>query len=146
MTVKDHIHLSPDESAKLSVNKLSWRFTAAATVFCGVAAVCDWNGAVPALAAEASAQRIEVVARKFEFGPKEIHVKKGQRITIVLTSPDFVHGFSVPDFNVRADGIPGKAVEITFVADKAGKYIFLCDNFCGEDHDKMTGFLIVTEQ
>ena len=63
----------------------------------------------------------------------------------MLTSPDFVHGFSVQDFNVRADGIPGKTVEVTFVADKAGKFIFLCDNFCGEDHDKMTGFLIVTE-
>ena len=85
------------------------------------------------------------MAAKFAFGPKEIRVKKGQRITIVLTSPDFVHGFSVPDFNVRADGIPGKTVEVTFVADKAGKFIFLCDNFCGEDHDKMTGFLIVTE-
>jgi len=93
----------------------------------------------------APAQRIEITATKFAFEPKEIRVKKGTRVTIALKSPDFVHGFSLPDFNVRADGIPGKTVEITFVADKAGKFIYLCDNFCGEDHDKMTAFLIVTE-
>lgn len=95
--------------------------------------------------AQAPAQRIAVEARKFDFGPKEIKVKKGRRITLVLTSKDFVHGFSVPDFNVRADAIPGKTIEVTFVADKAGKFTFVCDNFCGEDHDKMMGFLIVTE-
>ncbi len=63
----------------------------------------------------------------------------------MLTSPDFVHGFSVPDFSVRADGIPGKTIEVTFDADKAGNFIYLCDNFCGEDHGTMTEFLIVTE-
>ena len=108
-------------------------------------AALNLNLAVPASAADAPAQRIEVQARKFTFGPNEIRVKKGQRVTIVLTSPDFVHGFAMPDFNVRGDGIPGKTVEITFVADKAGKFIYLCDNFCGEGHDKMTGFLIVTK-
>ena len=89
--------------------------------------------------------RIEMIAGKFAFVPGELRVKMGQRITVVLSSPDFVHGFSVPDFNVRADGIPGKTVEITFVADKVGKFHFLCDNFCGEGHDRMSGFLIVTE-
>ena len=113
-----------------------------------VAAAVLWHPLIPmtpARAADAPALRITVDARKFDFGPKEIRVRKGQRVTIVLTSPDFVHGFSVPDFNVRADGIPGKTMEVTFVADKAGKFIYLCDNFCGEDHHKMTGFLIVTE-
>jgi cytochrome c oxidase subunit II len=114
----------------------------AALALCGASAALYLNGAV---AADAPTQRIEIIAGKFAFDPKEIRVKKGTRVTIVLTSPDFVHGFSLPDFNVRADGIPGKTVEVTFVADKAGKFIYLCDNFCGEDHDKMTAFLIVTE-
>jgi cytochrome c oxidase subunit 2 len=127
------------------MNKRSWRYAAAATLLCEVAAAFYLSGVVPTLAADVPAQRIEVVAKKFEFGPKEIRVKKNQRVIIVLTSPDFVHGFSLPDFNVRVDGIPGKTVEVTFVADKAGKFIFLCDNFCGEDHDKMTAVLIVTE-
>ena len=28
---------------------------------------------------------------------------------------------------------------------KAGKFHFLCDNFCGAGHDEMSGFLIVEE-
>jgi cytochrome c oxidase subunit 2 len=122
----------------------TWRYAAAALCL-GVAAAGYQYGLAPAMAADAQAVRIAVAATKFAFGPQEIRVKKGSRVTIVLTSPDFVHGFSVPDFKVRADGIPGKTVEVTFVADKAGKFIFLCDNFCGEDHDRMTGWLVVTE-
>ena len=124
------------------MKQISWRFRAAAVAVAGAAAASlYWVSA----SAQMPPVRIEVEARKFEFGPKEIRVKKGQRITILLTSTDFVHGFSMPDFNVRADGIPGKMIEVTFVADKAGRFIYLCDNFCGEGHDKMSGFLIVTE-
>jgi cytochrome c oxidase subunit II len=126
------------------MGKNSWRYAAVALCI-GVAAAGYRYGLAPVMAADAPAVRIAVEAKKFAFGPKEIRVKKGTRITIVLTSPDFVHGFSVPDFKVRADGIPGKTIEVTFVADKAGKFIFLCDNFCGEDHDRMTGWLVVTE-
>jgi len=71
--------------------------------------------AVAAGTADAPARRLSVQACKFDFAPKEIRVTKGERVTIVLTSPDFVHGFSVPDFNVRADGIPGKTIEVTFI-------------------------------
>ena len=123
------------------MKKKSLRLSAIALV-CG-AAPLYWVSA--ASNAQEPPPRIAVEARKFEFGPKEIRVKKGQRITIVLTSSDFVHGFAMPDFSVRADGIPGKTIEVTFVADKVGKFIYLCDNFCGEGHDRMSGFLIVTE-
>jgi cytochrome c oxidase subunit II len=122
------------------------RLTAALLcVGAGVPGGVFFNRTLAADAPAANAERIEVLAKKFDFGPKEIRVRKGARVTIVLTSPDFVHGLSVPDFNVRADGIPGKTIEVTFVADKAGKFIFLCDNFCGEDHGTMTGWLIVGE-
>ena len=123
------------------MNRLRLRLWAAALAVC-CAAAPYLNTAT---ATDAPTLRIEMIAGKFAFDPKEMRVKKGTRVTVVLTSPDFVHGFSVPDFNVRADGIPGKTVEVTFVADKAGKFIYLCDNFCGEDHGTMTGFLIVTE-
>jgi cytochrome c oxidase subunit II len=128
------------------MKKPSWRLRTAAiaTVVCAAAVPLYLMAAASNVQEPAS--RITIDARKFEFGPKQIQVKKGQRVTIVLTSPDFVHGFALPDFNVRADGIPGKTVEITFVADKAGKFIYLCDNFCGEDHDRMSGFLVVTER
>lgn len=117
----------------------------AAGVLAAAGATALYINAVAADVSGASTERIEITATKFAFEPKEIRVKKGTRVTLLLKSPDFVHGLSIPDFNVRADGIPGKIVEITFVADKAGKFIYLCDNFCGEDHDRMAAWLVVTE-
>ena len=98
-----------------------------------------------ALAAAAEPERIALSATKFAFSSKEIKLRKGRPVTFVLSSLDFVHGFSVPDFNVRQDTIPGKTVEVTFTPDRAGRFIFLCDNFCGEGHDQMAGVLVVTD-
>ncbi len=111
------------------------------------AAIAGVAGYLLAAAAHGAAagERIALVAAKFTFSQPEIRLKKGRPVTIALTSPDFMHGFSVPDFNVRADVVPGKAVEVTFTPDRSGRFAFLCDNFCGEGHDHMSGFLIVTD-
>jgi cytochrome c oxidase subunit II len=118
------------------MSRLAWSLLAAA-------ALCGPAGYYAAQAA--GAERIVVSAKKFSFDKQEIRVKKGRPVTLVLSSSDFEHGFSVPDFNVRADFVPGKTVELTFTPDRAGRFEFLCDNFCGEGHDGMSGFLVVTE-
>ena len=99
-----------------------------------------------AAAAGEGGQRIAVNATKFDFTVTEIRVRKGRPVTFVLTSPDFMHGFAVPDFDVRADFVPGRIVELTFTPDRAGRFTFLCDNFCGEGHDVMSGTLVVTDE
>ena len=83
--------------------------------------------------------RIPVKAAKFEFTPSEITVKRGNPVTLVLTSVDFDHGFSCPDFKLRSDLIPGKEIELTFTPARVGRVLFTCDNFCGEGHDDMSG-------
>jgi cytochrome c oxidase subunit 2 len=55
-----------------------------------------------------------------------------------------VHGFSLPDFGVRRDVAPGAPVEVTITPAKSGRFHYLCDNFCGEGHDRMGGLLVVT--
>ena len=90
-------------------------------------------------------RRIGLQAKKFEFTPTEITVKRGNPVTLVLTSLDFDHGFSCPDFKLRSDFIPGREIELNFTPEKAGRYLFVCDNFCGEGHDDMSGVIIVTE-
>jgi cytochrome c oxidase subunit II len=109
-----------------------------AAALCGVLALASTGST-------ATVQRIELSARKFEFSATEIRVKKGQPVTLLLRAEDFAHGFSIPDFNARADFVPGRSIELTFTPDRSGSFVFLCDNFCGEDHDFMTGMLIVTE-
>jgi cytochrome c oxidase subunit II len=120
------------------MKRLFWSLVAAA-------AVLGPAGYYAATAADAGPQRIALTATKFQFDQKEIHVRKGRAVTFVLNTPDFAHGFAVPDFNVRADFKPGKAIEFTFTPDRAGRFVILCDVFCGEGHDQMSSFLIVTE-
>jgi len=99
------------------------------------------------LGARVAAQQprvIPVVARKFVFLPNEIRVKKGETVTLELTAPEVVMGLNIPGFKVRADIIPGTVSKLTFTPDKAGSFPFLCDIFCGDGHEGMSGTLIVT--
>lgn len=96
-------------------------------------------------AGDAGARRIELRARKFEFMPAEVRVARGRPVTFVVTSEDFVHGFNLPDFGVRRDLVPGMAVEVTITPAKSGRFHYLCDNFCGDGHDRMSGILVVAD-
>lgn len=96
--------------------------------------------------AVAAPRRIAVKGSNFVFTPSEIKVRKGESVVFVLTTEDFPHGFALPEFKVRRDFLPGKVVELPFTADKAGKFHLICDNFCGEGHDMMSGWLIVSEK
>jgi cytochrome c oxidase subunit II len=96
------------------------------------------------IAAAPPARRIEITAKRFEFIPPEISVARGTRLTLVVTAIDFVHGFSMPDFAIRNDLLPGKPAEVTLTPGTPGRFHYLCDNFCGDGHDRMSGILVVT--
>ena len=87
---------------------------------------------------------IKVSARRFVFTPSQIALKKGEPVVFELTTEDVFMGFNVPDFNVRADIVPGKTQRLSLTPDKAGTFIFLCDVFCGDGHETMNGTLVVT--
>lgn len=95
---------------------------------------------------EGSGRRIAITARRFAFSTQEIRATAGESITLEITSTDFVHGFSLPELGARVDVPPGAPVELPLRGLRAGRYTFLCDNFCGEEHDRMTGVLVVTPQ
>lgn len=88
-------------------------------------------------------RRVELGLSRFTFSRVEIHAQSGETLTLALTSSDFVHGFSVPELNARLDVPPGSSHELTLPALPEGRFIYLCDNFCGEGHDKMSGLLVV---
>jgi cytochrome c oxidase subunit 2 len=87
---------------------------------------------------------IEVVAKRFAFEPARIEVKEGERIKLVLTSADGVHGVQIKKFKVSKK-IPrgGDPVTIEFVAAAAGEFPILCSEYCGDGHEDMKGMLIV---
>ena len=93
--------------------------------------------------AQSGPRVIKVSARRFVFTPSEIALKKGEPVTFELTTEDVFMGMNVPDFGVRSDIVPGKVMRLSFTPDKAGTFIFLCDVFCGDGHETMSGKLTV---
>ncbi len=89
--------------------------------------------------AQAKERVIRVTARRFAFLPREIRLKKGVPVVLEFVTADVVMGFNAPDFNVRTDIIPGKVSRLRLVPDKTGTFVFLCDIFCGEGHEGMSG-------
>jgi len=90
-------------------------------------------------------QIIRISASTFEFRPSEITLSKGVPVTLELISQDRHHGFKVAEFHLRADIQPGIVEKIRFVPDKVGNFTFLCDVFCGDGHEDMSGTLRVIE-
>ncbi|MCX7165791.1 MAG: cytochrome c oxidase subunit II [Rhodocyclales bacterium] len=88
---------------------------------------------------------IKIVAQRFSYTPAEIVLKAGEPARLEFTSRDFVHGFRVPDLDIRADLPPGQVTIVRLTPQKAGVYDFLCDNFCGAGHEEMSGKIIVKD-
>ena len=87
---------------------------------------------------------IRVRAKRFSYSPNTIKLAKGEPVTFELTTEDITMGFKVPDFGVRADIVPGKTTRLDLTPDKAGTFTFLCDIFCGDGHEGMSGQLVVS--
>lgn len=105
-------------------------------------------------------QVIEVTAKKYEFTPSPIRVKRGAQVQLKITSLDKTHGFKI---NLYPDGADAKGdvglvfasdsdcfkiekdtpTVIQFVARAPGTYSFHCCNRCGLGHGGMKGQLIV---
>ena len=114
----------------------------------GVAFGCVFLAGMTATALTGVAQTpqvIKVSVKKFEYSVTQITVRKGVPVVIELTSLDRQHGFSLPAFGMRGDVNPGEVTRIAFTPDKTGTFEYLCDIFCGEGHEDVTGTLIVTE-
>jgi cytochrome c oxidase subunit 2 len=90
-------------------------------------------------------QVIRVTAKKFEYNPNEITVKKDVPVVLEITSLDRDHGFKLGAFGVRADIKPGKVTRVRIVPNKTGRFPFECDVFCGSGHEGMTGELVVVD-
>ena len=122
----------------MTVNVQRRRMLSAST---GIA-VCAALGA--GLSARGEEKVIRVSARKFVFTPNEIALKKGEPVVFELTAQDVFMGFNVPEFKTRSDIVPGKVMRMALTPDRAGTFTFLCDVFCGDGHESMSGKIVVT--
>ena len=88
---------------------------------------------------------IKVSAKRFEYSPREITVKRGTPVIFQLTTEDRSHGFNIPSMNLRAEIVPGKVSELKFTPQKPGDFDFFCDIFCGSGHEGMNGTITVID-
>jgi cytochrome c oxidase subunit II len=82
-------------------------------------------------------------------GQREIdalHVPVGKTIRLVLASQDVIHSFFIPAFRVKHDVVPGTYETIWFKADKIGTYRIECAQYCGVQHARMTGEVVVLSE
>jgi cytochrome c oxidase subunit 2 len=75
----------------------------------------------------------------------ELHVPVGKIVRIVLASEDVVHSFFIPAFRIKRDAVPGTFETLWFKATKPGVYRLVCSEFCGTEHVKMHGDIVVLE-
>ena len=92
---------------------------------------------------QGEANEIKVSAKKYEFSPSAIHVKKGDHVKLVITATDHDHGFKLEAFQIDQSLKKGEATTVEFSADRAGTFPFECSHFCGLGHKKMKGELVV---
>lgn len=101
-------------------------------------------GVIGGAVAEPKERVIKIVAKKFEFSPSEIRLRRGETVLLELSTQDVLMGFSIHDLGVRADIVPGKVTTLRLKPEKAGEFAFICDVFCGSGHEDMGGNLIVS--
>jgi cytochrome c oxidase subunit II len=94
---------------------------------------------------QAAPRRIEVTAKRFDFTPGEITLKKGEPVVLVLKSADVPHGVRFRELGVTVNAGKGQTSEVTFTPDKTGTFVGHCSVFCGSGHGSMTLTLHVVE-
>lgn len=90
-------------------------------------------------AATGETKSFTIKATNWDFEPKEIRVNKGDTVEIKLINEEGLHDILIKGY----DKTIKDNETVTFTADKAGEFEFICNIFCGAGHDDMIGKLIV---
>lgn len=96
-------------------------------------------------------KEFNMIAKKWTYEPNEIVVNIGDQVVLNIKSIDVAHSFTLSEFGVDDFGNhginsllePNKEIQIKFIADSAGEFIFGCDAACGKGHNDMMGKIIV---
>ena len=75
----------------------------------------------------------------------ELHVPKGRKIRLIMTSEDVIHSFFIPAFRIKTDVLPARYTEQWFEATKTGTFHLFCAEYCGMNHSGMIGSVVVME-
>ena len=75
-----------------------------------------------------------------------LHLPIGRPVKINLRSKDVLHNFTVPQFRVKMDLVPGLVSYLWLTPIRIGEFEILCEELCGIGHFAMRGAVIVDSQ
>ena len=76
----------------------------------------------------------------------EAHIPLDKPVKLLLRSKDVLHNFTVAQFRVKMDLVPGMDTFLWLTPTKSGRFELLCEELCGIGHHTMRGAVIVDEQ
>jgi cytochrome c oxidase subunit 2 len=88
-------------------------------------------------AQETQPRVVTISAKRFEFTPNQINLKRGEPVTLRVSAEDRDHGFYQKDLKLDLDLSPDHASEVTITPEKTGRFVAICDHFCGSGHGNM---------
>lgn len=75
----------------------------------------------------------------------ELHLPLGQPVRLVMISEDVIHSMYIPAFRAKHDVLPGAYSQVWFQATELGEFHLFCAEYCGTNHSRMTGRVVVME-
>lgn len=76
----------------------------------------------------------------------ELHLPVGLPVKVNLRSKDVLHNFTVAQFRVKMDLVPGMETYMWLTPTETGRYELLCEELCGIGHFAMRGAVVVEDQ
>lgn len=109
------------------------------TILAGVAGLLAVSGNVRwnQVTAQTEPHRVEIKAKRFNYQPSELTLKKGEPVILVLKSEDVPHGLRFRDLNIALRVDKGGSSEMEFTPTQAGDFRGQCWVFCGAGHGSM---------
>jgi len=74
----------------------------------------------------------------------ELHLPVDQPVKVLLRSKDVLHNFTVTQFRVKMDLVPGMITHLWLTPTVPGSYEILCEELCGVGHFAMRGRVVVS--
>ncbi|MGI9290118.1 MAG: c-type cytochrome [Gammaproteobacteria bacterium] len=75
-----------------------------------------------------------------------MHLPIDQPVKVLLRSKDVLHNFTVAEFRVKMDLVPGIQTYLWLTPTVEGEYDVLCEELCGMAHHTMRGRVVVESQ
>jgi cytochrome c oxidase subunit 2 len=75
----------------------------------------------------------------------ELHLPLDRPVKLLLRSKDVLHDFTVPEFRVKMDLVPGMITYMWLTPTRTGQFEILCEELCGTGHFAMRGRVVVDD-